>query len=133
VPLIGIPIAAIAAFLFSPRHSSNRFLGGWSKPGELAPAVTAGGSAATDDRSHEISLRLSLGHADTAPVVSALEPFVETISLLRVETARQGSALDLLFRVQLRVGSDPVQVVAMLNRCEGMQSVELRRGERLKS
>ena len=133
VPLVGIPIAAIAAFLFSPRRASNTFLGGWAKPGENAPAATSGTSSMADDRSYQISLRCSLGHADETRFVSVLRPCVETMALMQVETARQGSALDLLYRVELRSAVDPVQVVAALNRCEGIQSVELRRGERAKS
>jgi hypothetical protein len=44
-------------------------------------------------------------------------------------TARQGSALDLRFRVRLRQGFLPSALVAELKALAGVESVELRRDE----
>ena len=53
----------------------------------------------------------------------------QTFRLTSVGTARQGSALDLIYRVRLRQGCSPSALVAELKALPGVESVELRREE----
>ena len=53
----------------------------------------------------------------------------ERCRLSSVGTARQGTALDLTFRVRLRQGISPSALVAELKTLAGVESVELRREE----
>ena len=103
VALVGIPIAAAAAFLFRPR-------------------VRPAGEAGVD---YSLTLRLSGTTADTR-LDTLLAQHLESCRLLAVVTARQGLAFERSYTVRLRPPATPADLVAALNGVEGMQSVELR-------
>ena len=79
---------------------------------------------------HGVTLSLRLGLADgiRAGAEAALAASAEHLDLVSAATARQGSSLDLVYRVRLRPGCSPAGLVAELNGLEGVQSVELSRG-----
>lgn len=109
VPLVGIPFAAIAAFSFRRREPT---------------AVTA-------SRSWSLSLRLGAGHAPDTLLKSPFDAFVDQSHLVSVATARQGTALDVTYRLRLKNDEQGPALVSTLNRLEGVQEVELRQaGER---
>ena len=68
-------------------------------------------------------------------VQSAVEQFLATVadrsSLIAASTARQGSCLDLTYRIRLRRGSAPTTVVAEFNMMEGIENVELKRANEI--
>ena len=47
--------------------------------------------------------------------------------LLSTATARQGAAVDLIFKLRLKAGVTPLQFVNEMNRIEGIQNLELKR------
>lgn len=106
VPLIGLPIAAFAAFLFRPR-----------------PAPAVAGPA-----TYLLTVRLGVGYL---PHDVFREPFAKHLlkrELTATATARQGTAVELTYAVTLRDPVDgPLSLVAELNGREGVQNVELRR------
>ncbi len=104
IPLIGLPFAAVAAFLFRPRD-----------PASLPPPLDA-------------TLRVRIG-VGRSPDTLLREPFgrhLERVRLTGTATARQGAALDLTYGVRLRREDAPVALVSELNGLEGVQEVELR-------
>lgn len=104
VAVIGSFFVGLAAWIFRPHRGRLR----WSQG------------------SSTLALRLGIGHGS-----NVLEPifdrYLATHDLIACSTARQGSALDLTYRVQLRADGDPALVLNELNQIEGIQSVELRR------
>jgi uncharacterized membrane protein YhiD involved in acid resistance len=104
IPLVGIPFAALAAFLFRRR------------PGDLV--------AGTLD--FALAVRVGAGHAPEGLLSDVMSKHVERSRLTTVATARQGAALDLTYQVHLRRADAAVALVAELNGLEGIQNVELR-------
>jgi Domain of unknown function (DUF4956) len=105
VALVGMGIVAAASLVLWPRRRSD----GWvAAESTLALRITpdAGVQAAT-----ELLLAASTERCD----------------LTSVATARQGAALDLSYRVRLRVGCLPSALVAELHGIKGVESVDLRR------
>ena len=74
-----------------------------------------------------LSFRIGLdeGLRDVAEAVLAASAKYDLIS---AATSRKGSLLDLTYRVRLRPGCSPTRLVAELNASEGVESVELSRG-----
>jgi hypothetical protein len=104
VPLVGIPFAAVAAFLFRPR------------------------AAASPQGPRDFTLIVRVG-AGNSPDVLLRGPFgkhLERSRLLATVTARQGAALDLTYGVRLRREDAAVALVAELNGLAGVQSADLR-------
>jgi hypothetical protein len=105
VALVGLSLVAVVSLLMWPR----RFSGGWDV----------------------IESSLALRIVPTEGVQSATEQLIanstERCRLSSIGTARQGSALDLTFRVRLRQGISPSTLVAELKLLAGVESVELRR------
>src|SRR5689334_14365036 len=108
VALIGIGVVALAALL----------------------TRGAAGAPARDDLElpFVLHVRLGLGH----DVNVLLGPVLSRLAgrrLLSLETARQGMAIDVSYRVALRRDHSPDALVMELNRIDGVQSVALRRAE----
>jgi hypothetical protein len=104
VPLLGIPFAAGAAFLFRRRDAT-------SFDGPLDATLT---------------VRVGAG---CNPEVLLREPFGKHLQRSRLHataTVRQGVAFDLTYGVRLRREDAAVALVAELHRIEGVQGVELR-------
>lgn len=104
VPLVGLPVAAVAAFLFRfPR-----------------PALVP------DTGARLLTVRVGAGHDPDVLLQKLFDAYLERWQLTVAVTARQGVALDLTYSVQLRRKDAAVAFVSALNTLEGVQSVELR-------
>ena len=74
-----------------------------------------------------LQLRVGTGFGDASPWQAAFDKLLQVAQLESSTTARQGAAIDLAYRVQLKPKVTPMQLLADLNRIEGIQNVELRR------
>lgn len=104
VPIIGIPFVGLAAFLFRPQID-----GAFEEPREFI-----------------LHVRIGAGHS---PEALLREPFGKhvTQSILQgTSTARQGTAIDLTYQVQLRDAQSLFTLVQELNTVDGVQEAELR-------
>lgn len=109
VPLIGIPVVAAAALAL---HRS-------------APET----AAAKAGPSLLLTVRLGLGRNPDEVVGGVLVTSTISRRLVGIATARQGSALDITYAVELGAGVNPATVVHELNGLDGVQSVELREAD----
>jgi uncharacterized membrane protein YhiD involved in acid resistance len=78
-----------------------------------------------------LQIRVAIGADHEALLAPALERFVRRRRLHSVSTARQGLALDVAYRVELRGDEGAGELVKSLNRLEGVQSVTLQRQDAL--
>jgi hypothetical protein len=106
VPLIGLPIAAIAALLFRPRDPMA--------------------AAAASSLDFTLVVRVAIGRVPDVLLSEAFTRYVEQSRLLVTSTTRQGAALELTYSIRLRQGVQPPALVADLNGIEGIQGVDLR-------
>jgi uncharacterized membrane protein YhiD involved in acid resistance len=106
IALIGIVVGGIAAALVRTRLNV-----GW---GETESTLT---------------VRLGLGVDPNVLLAKTFDKNVETQEIVSVITAKQGSAIDYVYRVRMKPGFHPAAFVKELNQLEGVQSVELLRGE----
>jgi Domain of unknown function (DUF4956) len=90
----------------------------------VRPQIASGGWSQFDSN---LSVRVGIGQDPDALVRDAFQKHLERFTLVGAETGRQGSALDISYRVRLRQGSTPVKLVTELNGIEGIQSVDLNR------
>lgn len=104
VALVGIPFAALAAFLFRPRIEA----------------------AVTGPADHRLTVRLSAGQHSETLLQPTFAKFLKQHRLVAAGTARQGAALDLSYDVRLLQEDSALALVAELNAIEGVQSVELK-------
>ncbi len=79
------------------------------------------------ERASTLSLRIGLADGVRTAAESLLAGVVDQLELTSASTAKQGTALDLTYRVRLRPECAPACLVADLNRLEGVESVELER------
>ena len=108
VPLIGIPLVAVAAILLKD----------WSQPENAAP-VSAPGSAGS------LLVRVGLGIDATDVLKNILSEQTYQCACVQVATTKQGAAIEIKYRVQLIAGIDPVLFINKMNRIEGVQSATL--------
>ena len=73
-----------------------------------------------------LALRIAPGEGVQSATEQLVSASAERCRLTSVGTARQGSALDLIYRVRLRQGCSPSAPVAELKALPGVESVELR-------
>jgi uncharacterized membrane protein YhiD involved in acid resistance len=104
VGMIGMCVIGVTAFLLRKRE-----------------VMTTGGRAP-----FILQVRVVLGQ-DLEPLKLVIEQFVEAHDLLGMETAKQGSSLDVSYEVHLKKGTSPTEMVRALNKTEGVQSVELQK------
>ncbi len=104
VPMIGIPLVALIAMALSTR-----------KP-----------VAAPHQLEHKLALRMGLGRDPDALFQKVFEQHLANYHMVIVETARQGSSIDVVYMVQLQKTSSMPKLVAELNQIEGVQNVDIR-------
>ena len=109
--LLGLPIAASAAFLFRPREAS----------------------AGISGMEQMVTVRLSLGFDHKALEASVFPKHTTEWRLVSVGTARQGAAIEVTWAVRFSSTDDLVSLVSALNGTEGVQSVESRPSEPVRS
>ena len=77
------------------------------------------------DREVVITVRMSWSSDLEAAVLQLLGKFASDVQAISASTARQGTAMDLTFRLKLLATTKPTELLAELNRVEGIHSVEL--------
>ena len=105
VALVGIAVVGFAAFVVHPRRAANQ----WT------------------DSDSTLSVRIGVGRDPDAITQAAFEKHLARFDLVSGATGRQGAALDLTYKVRLREGAAPTELINELNRVEGVQGVELQR------
>ncbi len=76
-----------------------------------------------------LTLRIALSSGVRPAAEQLLTGSARQFTLTSVGTARQGSSLELTYRVFLRPGCSPAELVMELNAIEGIESVGLQQGE----
>lgn len=104
VPLIGIPLVGLIAFGLS-----------------VNPTKPVSSSTTT----YRLVIRLGLGRDADATLNPLLTLHLQHYHLQSVETAKQGTSLDLTYFAELLPTSSMPRFVAELNQVEGVQSVEM--------
>ena len=74
-----------------------------------------------------LALRITPEDGVQAATEQSWPPPTDRCDLTSVRTARQGSALDLNYRIRLRAGCSPSALVAELHALTGVESVDLKR------
>ena len=104
-------------------------LGGIVVVAAAALAMKGSDAAATSAAGEpfELQLRLGIGHDPQVVVGPALDQHVRERRLMSIATSRQGLAIDLVYRTELRSDAAADALLKALNRIEGVQSVTLHR------
>jgi Domain of unknown function (DUF4956) len=105
VALVGMGIVAAASPVLWPRRRSDAWVAAESS----------------------VALRITPEEGVQAAAGQILSASTDRCDLTSVGTARQGSALDLSYRIRLRAGCSPAAMVAALHALKGVESVDLRR------
>jgi len=105
VALMGYVIVGAAALLTQPRRSPNPWV----------------------DEDSRLTVRVGIGRSAETVVKEPLATYCSHWSLQAGSTSQKGAAVELTYRVRLRPGISPADVIDALNRLDGVQSVELRR------
>jgi uncharacterized membrane protein YhiD involved in acid resistance len=100
----GIVVVGIAAFVMRDRPGADN-----------GPAT------------YLIQVRIGLGHDPDALLAATLDSYVSSRKIAAIETAKQGLAIEITYRADLRDERSAATIVAALNRLEGVQSVSLQR------
>lgn len=108
VSIVGIPVVAVGALV------ANRW-----KPADAAT-----------ERDGTLSIRLGIGGDAEHLFDAVFARHLDVVRLVSIGTARQGSALDLVYDVRLREASGTLPLVRELNSLEGVQEVAIRPPER---
>jgi len=111
VPLVGTPLVAIAAVALS-----------WLGPPAHKLSETSGGGG----RLYLLIVRLGLGRDPEKVLRETLDQHLSKVHLRAASTARQGTAIDLTYSVQLAEQGNLPTLVTQLNQLDGVQSVEAR-------
>jgi hypothetical protein len=105
IPLVGIPVVGLAAILLS------------------RPAL---GTKSRDFADCSLSIRLGSGHDPEKLLGDLFRQYLESHRLRGIATARQGTALDLNYKVQMKVASEMPAFVTKVNQVDGVESVEVK-------
>jgi hypothetical protein len=108
VALVGTAVTGTAALLIRPR-----------RPGR------DGGADSVDDA--KLRIRLEVGRDPEIILADVFANCLKGAELILGSTCKQGTLLDLTYRVQIDAGTKPTDLINQLNLIEGVQSVELRR------
>jgi Domain of unknown function (DUF4956) len=97
-------------------------------------AFTAGAAFLTrpgnsDGSLHDLDVRLNLGMMPETAFGPVLDEHCATLEPLGAQTARQGAAIEVTYRVGIRRTSSPHSLVVALNRVEGVQNAIIRPSE----
>ena len=105
VAVIGIGMVALAVFVLRPRGEVTV----WS------------------EEECDVAVRMEVGNKPDKLVEPVLARHLQQFEILSVETAKQGTALEVTYRVRFRKNETPLDLVNALNSLEGIQSVEVHR------
>jgi uncharacterized membrane protein YhiD involved in acid resistance len=102
---VGVPIVGASAGLLALWER-------WATPPVISEAV--------------VQLRLGLGHEPDKVMAEVVGRHLESARLTAASTARQGAAMDLTYVVRWRGEPAVVALVNALNKCDGVQNVEVK-------
>jgi hypothetical protein len=102
--VIGLVVVSSAAFVMRPRGA---------------------GAAASLQPAFVLNLRVGLGQDVDALLNSTLDAHLIARRLLKMETARQGTAIEVVYEIQFRPDGTAEGLLKALNRLEGVQNVQL--------
>jgi hypothetical protein len=74
-----------------------------------------------------LNLRIGAGASAGTPWDAILARLCDDMQLVGTATARQGAALDLTYKLRLKPGVAPMQLLNEINRIEGVQNLEMKR------
>lgn len=74
-----------------------------------------------------LSLRVGMGLDPDKLLGGTMDVYLQDRELMSVDTAKQGSSLDVTYEARLKSAGSPDQFVKALNQIEGVQRVQLRR------
>ena len=92
----------------------------------LRPA--GGGAGAWSAEECVLSLRVGIGAKPEDLLRDVFAKYIQSHEIIAAATTKQGVALELSYRLTFKVPSEPLKLVEELNRVEGVQNIELRRG-----
>ena len=107
VAVLGSAVVAIAILILRPR----RRVVGWS------------------EEECDLTLRFPLGTNPETLLGPVFEQHVQNFEIRSVATAQKGTSLEVTYRLRLRSGVRPFDLIADLNKTEGVQGVDLSRAE----
>lgn len=105
VAVIGIGIVTAAVLILRPRGNATI----WT------------------EEECDLTVRVNSGSKPEALVEPVFRNHVQQHQILGVATAKQGTALEVTYRILFRKGSAPLDLVTELNRVEGVQNVDVHR------
>jgi hypothetical protein len=106
VALASVPVVGLAAFLLR------------SLQGYIARPV----------EEWTLQLRVGTSAGGATPWEAVFAKYCDVAELQGTITARQGAALDVTYRVRLKAGVTSLQLLNELNRVEGIQNLDMKRG-----
>ena len=89
--------------------------------------ILRSGSIVEEDPDYVLSLRVGLGQDLNKILNGQCDAHLTDRKLLSMGTGKQGISLTAIYQVRLRPGASADELVRMLNRTEGVQSVQLER------
>ena len=87
----------------------------------------AASALATAEDAYVLQVRVGVGSDPNTLLASTLESYLRGRRLQSIATSRQGLAVDVTYRVELRAEDVAGELVRAVNRLEGVQSVTLQR------
>jgi uncharacterized membrane protein YhiD involved in acid resistance len=107
VAIIGVAVIALAIFILRPRGKATI----WT------------------EEQCDLTVRLNAGSKPDQSVEPVFRKHLQHFEILAVATAKQGTALEVTYRVRFRKTSAPLDLVNELSHVEGMLNVEVHREE----
>jgi len=102
-------------------------LSGIAIVGTAAWIMTRGQTAINDQPPYRLEVRVGLGHDADSILALPLKEHARTRQLTSIATAKQGMAIEVVYRIELQSDASAVDLVKALNRIEGVQNVALAR------
>jgi uncharacterized membrane protein YhiD involved in acid resistance len=105
VAIIGTIVVAVAVFILRPRGKATI----WT------------------EEQCDLCVRLEMGKKPETLIEPVFKKHLQRFEILSVETAKQGTALEVTYRTRFRKSSAPLELVDELSHVEGVQSVQVHR------
>ena len=102
-------------------------LSGIAIVGMAAWVMTRGQTATNGDAPYRLEVRVGLGHDADSIVAQPLKAHARARQLTSIATAKQGMAIEVVYRIEFQSDASAVELVKALNRTEGVQNVALAR------
>ena len=102
-------------------------LSGIAIVGTAAWIMTRGQTAINGDAPYRLEVRVGLGHDADSIIAHPLKEHARARQLTSIATAKQGMAIEVVYRIELQSDASAVDLVKALNRIEGVQNVALAR------